>query len=73
MWAFIYNILLILVAAGVLYPTFAILLSPILAAMGLSDLFVVGNALRLKRLKLPMPHAVKEVRSALVQTPRHAA
>jgi len=52
-WAFIYNILLIPVAAGVLYPAFGILLSPILAAaaMGLSDIFVVGNALRLKSFK----------------------
>lgn len=73
MWSFIYNILLIPVAAGVLYPAFGILLSPILAAMGLSDLFVVGNALRLKRFKPPMPHAVKEARPALVQAPSHAA
>ena len=52
-WAFFYNILLIPVAAGVLYPAFGILLSPILAAaaMGLSDLFVVGNALRLRRFE----------------------
>ena len=52
-WAFFYNILLIPVAAGVLYPSFGLLLSPILAAaaMGLSDLFVVGNALRLKNFK----------------------
>jgi len=52
-WAFIYNILLIPVAAGILYPAFGILLSPILAAlaMGLSDIFVVGNALRLKSFK----------------------
>ena len=50
-WAFIYNIVLISVAAGALYPTFGILLSPILAAsaMGLSSLFVIFNALRLQR------------------------
>lgn len=50
-WAFGYNILLIPVAAGVLYPSFGILLSPMLAALAmvLSDLFVVGNALRLRR------------------------
>jgi len=50
-WAFIYNIVLIPVAAGALYPTFGILLSPILAAsaMGLSSLFVIFNALRLQR------------------------
>ncbi len=74
-WAFIYNIVLIPVAAGVLYPAFGILLSPILAAaaMGLSDLFVVGNALRLKRFKPPVPHALKEARPAPLQTPSHAA
>ncbi|MCV6592533.1 MAG: heavy metal translocating P-type ATPase [Silicimonas sp.] len=49
-WAFAYNILLIPVAAGVLYPAFGILLSPMLAAlaMALSSLAVVTNALRLK-------------------------
>jgi Cu+-exporting ATPase len=54
-WAFVYNIVLIPVAAGLLYPSFGILLSPILAAtaMGLSDLFVVGNALRLRHFKAP--------------------
>ena len=73
-WVFIYDILLIPVAAGVLYPAFGILLSPILAAvMRLSGLFVVGNALRLKRFKPPMPHAVKEARPALVRAPSHAA
>jgi Cu+-exporting ATPase len=50
-WAFIYNAALIPVAAGILYPTFGITLSPILAsaAMGLSSVFVVSNALRLHR------------------------
>ena len=49
-WAFIYNILGIPVAAGVLYPFFGILLSPIIAsaAMAFSSLFVVLNSLRLK-------------------------
>ena len=53
-WAFAYNILLIPVAAGVLYPAFGLLLSPALAALAmvLSDLFVVGNALRLRRLEV---------------------
>ncbi len=52
-WAFIYNILLIPVAAGVLYPFFGVLLSPMLAAaaMGLSDVFVISNALRLRNFK----------------------
>ena len=50
-WAFAYNLFLIPVAAGVLYPVLGVLLSPALgaAAMGLSSLFVLGNALRLKR------------------------
>jgi len=49
-FAFIYNIILIPVAAGVLYPLSGILLSPILAAaaMGLSSVSVVTNALRLR-------------------------
>jgi len=49
-WAFGYNVLLIPVAAGVLYPVGGILLSPMLAAaaMSASSLFVLGNALRLR-------------------------
>ncbi|MEK7073184.1 MAG: heavy metal translocating P-type ATPase [Patescibacteria group bacterium] len=50
-WAFGYNVVLIPVAAGVLYPSFGILLNPILAgaAMAVSSLSVVLNASRLKR------------------------
>ncbi|WP_425313486.1 heavy metal translocating P-type ATPase [Pseudomonas putida] len=55
-WAFAYNAVLIPVAAGVLYPLNGSLLSPIFAAaaMALSSVFVLGNALRLKRLQAPM-------------------
>lgn len=56
-WAFAYNASLIPVAAGLLYPAFGILLSPMLAAlaMALSSLCVVSNALRLKWFRPPLP------------------
>jgi P-type Cu+ transporter len=53
-FAFVYNALGVPVAAGVLYPFFGILLSPMIAAaaMSLSSVSVVGNALRLRRVTL---------------------
>jgi P-type Cu+ transporter len=53
-WAFAYNVLGIPVAAGVLYPIFGILLSPMIAsaAMSLSSVSVIANALRLRRARL---------------------
>lgn len=56
-FAFIYNAAGIPIAAGVLYPTFGLLLSPIIAAaaMALSSVSVIANALRLRRLKLDHP------------------
>jgi Cu+-exporting ATPase len=53
-FAFIYNVLGVPVAAGVLYPTFGLLLSPIIAsaAMTFSSVSVIGNALRLRRQDL---------------------
>jgi Cu+-exporting ATPase len=53
-FAFVYNSLGIPIAAGILYPWFGILLSPIIAgaAMSLSSVSVIGNALRLRRLAL---------------------
>jgi Cu+-exporting ATPase len=53
-FAFVYNVLGIPVAAGVLYPFFGLLLSPMIAAaaMSLSSVSVIGNALRLRRVAL---------------------
>ncbi|MCC2597120.1 heavy metal translocating P-type ATPase [Pusillimonas sp. MFBS29] len=52
-WAFAYNTALIPVAAGILYPSLGILLSPVFAAgaMALSSVFVLGNALRLRHFR----------------------
>ena len=53
-FAFVYNAAGVPIAAGVLYPVFGILLSPIIAAaaMALSSVSVIGNALRLRHVKL---------------------
>jgi heavy metal translocating P-type ATPase len=55
-WAFAYNAALIPVAAGLLYPAFGVLLSPVFAAaaMALSSVSVLGNSLRLKRFAPPL-------------------
>jgi len=53
-WAFIYNALGVPIAAGVLYPVSGVLLSPMIAsaAMSLSSVSVIANALRLRWLSL---------------------
>jgi heavy metal translocating P-type ATPase len=58
-WAFAYNAALVPVAAGALYPATGTLLSPMLAAgaMALSSVFVLANALRLRRAAGPAPAA----------------
>jgi Cu+-exporting ATPase len=52
--AFVYNVVSIPVAAGILYPLIGVLISPIWASvtMSLSSLSVVGNSLRLRRIKI---------------------
>jgi Cu+-exporting ATPase len=53
-WAFVYNVIGIPIAAGVLYPFFKVLLDPIIAsaAMAFSSVSVVSNSLRLRRMKI---------------------
>ncbi|MES2202037.1 MAG: HAD-IC family P-type ATPase, partial [candidate division FCPU426 bacterium] len=53
-FAFVYNLLGVPIAAGLLYPLFGILLSPVLAAaaMSLSSVSVIGNALRLRKIRI---------------------
>ena len=61
-WAFAYNTSLIPVAAGALYPVLGVMLSPMLAAaaMGLSSLCVLTNALRLRRFEPPLAAAARD-------------
>jgi Cu+-exporting ATPase len=60
-FAFVYNSLGVPVAAGVLYPAFGLLLSPIIAAaaMSFSSVSVIGNALRLRRLSVTRARSVE--------------
>jgi Cu+-exporting ATPase len=67
-WAFAYNTILIPVAAGILFPFFGILLNPMFAAaaMGMSSVTVVTNALRLRRFRFsiekdPEPSPLKDI------------
>ena len=62
-WAFAYNTALIPVAAGILYPSMGVLLSPVFAAgaMALSSVFVLANALRLRHFKLAKDAGVTDI------------
>lgn len=68
-WAFFYNVIGIPLAAGVWYPIFGIRLNPMFgaAAMSLSSLFVVGNALRLRKFKAWGQEADEAPRNAVEQ------
>ncbi len=72
-WAYAYNVALIPVAAGVLFPLLQLLLNPMFAAaaMSISSLFVVSNSLRLRKFRAPIAahrtHAPADTASATIQ------
>ena len=70
-WAFAYNAALIPVAAGVFYPIWGSLLSPMLAsgAMALSSVFVVSNALRLRRIQPALREDDTSVADRMIPVP----
>jgi cation transport ATPase len=73
-WAFAYNVLLIPIAMGVLYPFTGMLLDPIFAAasMALSSVTVVSNALRLRRFSAARPTAAPRPRGQSYEVVRPA-
>ncbi len=67
-WAFIYNVIGIPIATGLFYPHFGLLLDPMFgaAAMSLSSVFVVSNALRLKLFKSKQTKEIKEKKEMVI-------
>ena len=68
-WAFIYNLVSIPIAAGILYPVCGFLLNPMIggAAMAFSSVSVVSNSLRLKRKKISLTPTGYEIRNEEVK------